>query len=615
MGGSGRGDRLEIGTCIERSIDSELSGNIIDLCPVGALTNKPFRFSARAWELTAKPTQAAHDAVCSTLYYHHRQGRILRSVPRPNEARNETWLSDRDRFSHFGLYAEDRVLEPRVRSNGEWHTVGWDEGIAAAAAALREAGESLNVMMGASSASEDYFLAQRVSRGLGSNNIDHRLREQDFSDDAARQTSPRFARSVAGMQQADALLLLGSNIRHEAPILGHRVRKAWRAGASVSAINPIDWDFHFDLRHKLIVPPQQMLGQVAALALAVSGVTGRELPEQLAQCAMGGAAEQEHRDLAQALVDARDGTILLGHFAHAHPQAAALRQLAGWIAEAADVALNMLPFGANPVGAWLAGALPHRGPGGTQAGPGRNAAEMQASGNGNFLLWDFEPEFDVGNPAGLLQSLRGAGKVIAVTSFASAELEEVADIILPLAPLAESEGTLHNIDGSAMTLQPAGRICGDAKPGWKILRRLGAELGLEGFGQVDLASLQSEMEEAMKGEADPVPGFTPVTAMEASLYRVGEIPMYAVDGLCRRSPPLQESSHAEVAYIGLNAADISALGLTVGERAVVSQGGARIQLPVRELDRVPPGAAWMAGATLDAREFNALVAPLSVEKA
>jgi NADH-quinone oxidoreductase subunit G len=228
MGGTGRGDRTEIGTCIEKSIDSELSGNVIDLCPVGALTNKPFRFSARAWELMARPSQAAHDAVCSNLYYHSRQGRILRSVPRNNENRNETWISDRDRYSHFGLYAEDRALEPSVKIDGQWRPASWDEAMGIAAEALREAGTSLNVLMSSSSTTEEYFLGQRLTRALGSVNIDHRLREQDFSDDAARPTAPSFQMPLARIQDADRVLLLGSNVRHEAPILGHRVRKAWR---------------------------------------------------------------------------------------------------------------------------------------------------------------------------------------------------------------------------------------------------------------------------------------------------------------------------------------------------------------------------------------------------
>jgi NADH-quinone oxidoreductase subunit G len=614
MGGTGRGDRTEIGTCIEKSIDSELSGNIIDLCPVGALTNKPFRFSARAWELMARPSQAAHDAVCSNLYYHSRRGRILRSVPRNNETRNETWLSDRDRYSHFGLYADDRVLEPRIKVDGEWRKTTWDEGIAAAVDALRESGSELNLLMGSSSTTEEYFLAQRLARGLGSGNIDHRLREQDFSDDAARPTSPRFEMPVAAIQDADAVLLLGSNLRHEAPILGHRVRKAWRAGARVFAINPVDWDFHFQLAQKVIIAPQNMLAELAAVALAVAELRSQPLPDAFTPLTDGVRPGDESRAMAQGLVDGAHAVILLGQFAHSHPQAGALRALARWIADASGSALNALPFGGNPVGAWQAGAVPHRGAGGQAVEAGRNAAQMMSEGAGTFLLWDFEPALDTADPVACGKALERAGKVVVVASFADDAIARYADVILPLAPLPETEGTLHNIDGSAMTVQPAGKASGWCKPGWKILRRLGAALELEGFDQVDLPGVQAEMEAALEGEASPGSWDGHFDAMADALYRIGEVPMYAVDGMCRRAGALQETTHAQVDFLGLNPADCDMLGIADGLPAVVKQGDSRVELPVREMQSVPRGGAWLAGATVKAAELGALVGPLSVEK-
>jgi len=615
MGGTGRGDRTEIGTCIERSIDSELSGNIIDLCPVGALTNKPFRFSARAWELVARPSQAGHDPVCSNLYYHNRRGRILRAVPRKNEARNETWLSDRDRYSHFGLYADDRVLEPRVKVDGKWREASWEEAIAAAASALKQNADSLRLLMGGSATTEDYFLGQRLARGLGSGHVDHRLREQDFSDDDVRPTSPRFGMPVADLQGADAVLLIGSRIRHEAPILGHRIRKAWKAGARVMAINPVDWDFHFDLSHKSVVAPQAMVAELAALALAVAEKTGRSVPEGLAALTRNVKTEEASRAMAAALCEAQHGVLLLGQFGMSHPQSAALRQLAGWIAEAAGVALNVLPFGGNPVGAWLAGAVPGRGPGGAEVAAGQNAAQMLGSAGGAWLLWDFEPEFDTGNPAAALNALGEADKVVAVVAFASPALLEHADVLLPLAPLPESEGTLHNIDGSAMALEASGRASGSCKPGWKILRRLGAELGLEGFAQVSLAELQAEMNAALAGEARiGVWAGSPAEPV-AGLYRVGEVPMYSVDAMCRRAGALQATVHAQAGFVGLSASDAGALGLGEGDAAVVAQGEGRAELQVRILDGLPAGAAWLPGATGAGVELGALVGPLSVEKA
>jgi NADH-quinone oxidoreductase subunit G len=614
MGGAGRGDRLEIGTCIERSIDSELSGNVIDLCPVGALTNKPYRFSARAWELIARPSQAAHDPVCSTLYYHNRRGKILRAVPRRHEARNETWLSDRDRYSHFGLYAEDRLLEPRVKTDGQWRTVSWEEGIAAAATALRGAGDSLNALMGGSATTEEYFLAQRLVRGLGSSHVDHRLREQDFADDAARPTAPRFEMPLAAIEQAGAILLLGSNIRHEAPILGHRVRKAWRAGAAVMAINPVDWNFHFDLAQQSIVAPQAMAAEVAALAGALAEASGQELPAELAGWVKAQALQEHHRAMAASLRDAEQAVILLGQFAMSHPQAALLRKLARWLADAAPCNLNLLPFGGNPVGAWLAGAVPHRGPGGSGTQAGRNASEMLGAG-GAFLLWDFEPEFDTANAAQAVAALRSGGPVVAVTPFASGALTEAADVLLPLAPLAESEGTLHNIDGEPMALAPAGQPSGWAKPGWKILRQLGAELGLDGFDQVDLAGLQNDVNEAIAGEAEPREWVAQPPTLADGLFRVGEVPMFAVDGLCRRAAALQQSRHADTGFAGLSEAEFSALGLADDDTVRVRTGESEAELPARLMPGLPPGAVWLPAATVASSALGALVGPLQVEKA
>jgi NADH-quinone oxidoreductase subunit G len=491
MGGVGRGDRLEIGTCVENSIDSELSGNIIDLCPVGALTNKPFRFAARAWELVAKPSMAAHDAVGSCLFHHVRRGKVLRSVPRDNESSNEAWLSDRDRYSHLGLYSDDRVLSPQVKEDGEWKTVSWDDALSRSIDILKEklgqqGPDQLAVLMSPSCPTEEYYLAQSLARKLGSNNIDHRLREQDFSDDAASPAAPVFEMKITGVETSDAVLLVGSNPRQEAPILGHRLRKAWLKGAAISVINPLDWAFIFETSLDAIVAPQYMVSELAALASAVEKNTGRSAPEHLRSMVDSAGGGQNHDDLASRLSDAANGLVFLGQFAMSHPDAAWLRMLAAYIADATDSALNLLPHGGNPVGAWLAGAVPHRGPGGSTSQAGMNVVQMLEDPKDCVLLWNFEPDYDIDNPSRAMASIAAAENVIAVASYATDSLRAVADVILPLAPLAESEGSLLNLDGDTMKFAPAGKASGDSRPGWKILRRLGNELGLEGFNQISL---------------------------------------------------------------------------------------------------------------------------------
>ena len=284
LGMYGRGDRSEIGASLSQGVDSELSGNVIDLCPVGALTNKPFRFSARAWELLARPSLGGHDGVGSNVWYHTRGGKVMRAVPRDCEAINETWLSDRDRYSHFGLNAQDRVLEPMIKVDGKWANVSWEEGIRCASEALHSSvsthgASSLGILMSPNASTEEYFLTKRLADGLDCANIDHRLREQDFSDDAARAAGASFQAPMVAMDDAKAIVLVGSNIRHEAPILGQRVRKAWRRGTQVAALNPVDWNFHFSLAHQLITAPQNMVGALALVAGEVAAKTGKALPE------------------------------------------------------------------------------------------------------------------------------------------------------------------------------------------------------------------------------------------------------------------------------------------------------------------------------------------------
>ena len=283
LGGLNRGEQLEIGTYIGKSIESELSGNIIDVCPVGALTNKVFRFRARAWELAARESVGYHDALGSNLWLHVRRGEVLRAVPRDNDAINECWLSDRDRYSHEALESADRLAQPQLkRADGQWRAATWDEAIAAAGNGLRQAadqhgGEQLGALVAPWSTLEEGHLAARLLRGLGSENIDHRLRVLDFADAPVAQP---FALPLAAIERAGAILLVGSNPRHDAPLLGHRVRKAWKNGAAVYAVNPVRHEFHFETRHEFIVGTWGMAGALAALAKAAAG--DRALPDGIA---------------------------------------------------------------------------------------------------------------------------------------------------------------------------------------------------------------------------------------------------------------------------------------------------------------------------------------------
>ncbi len=619
MGGAGRGDRVEIGTCVENSINSELSGNIIDLCPVGALTNKPFRFAARAWELVAVPSVAVHDGVGSSLFHHVRRGQVLRSVPRENEATNETWLSDRDRYSCIGLYADDRVTAPQVKENGEWKTVSWNEAAQTVARILKDSIETrgpqqLGLLMSPSATTEEYFLAQRLARQLGCGNIDHRLREQDFSDDLARSASAPFEMKIADIEHSDAILLLGSNPREEAPLVGHRIRKAWKSGAAISVINPLDWKFTFETSLDAIVAPQYLVGELAALAAAVEKVSGKAAPDQLRSVLNGAESGENHDGLAHRLLTAGRGLVVLGQAGLSHPDAAWLRSLAAYIAAATGSSLNLLPHGGNATGARLAGAVPNRGPGGVEAPSGLNAAQMLETPIDCYLLWNIEPDYDIDNPARAMSALQQAGSVISIVSHASETLREVSDVILPLASQPESEGSVVNLDGSVINFKAAGKAPGEARPGWKILRRLGSEMGLDGFGQVSIENVMEELRTDLDS-ADPVAGEPELAqpVYENSLYRMGELPMYSIDALCRRSGPLQQTEQARSAFLGLNPQDATRLGLADHAMARVGQGEKQVEVEVQVSDRVPAGGVWLRCATPVTRELGSAVAPIAVE--
>lgn len=620
LGMLGRGDRVEIGTYIEHSIESELSGNIIDLCPVGALTNKPFLFSARAWEMEARPSVAAHDGLGSNLYYHICRGKIMRAVPRDNEAINEVWISDRDRYSHFGLYADDRLLTPMIKIDGQWRETDWDEAIQAAASSLGGAahddgGESIGVLMSASAFDEEYYLAQKLARSLGSNNIDHRLREMDFRDQTCLPLRPRFDQALENMQNADAVFLLGSNIRHEAPILGHKIRQAARAGASVAVLNPMDYDFHFVVDNRQVVAPQDMLACLGRIAAAVHADTDCPIPSGIESLVHKWRPDKPAKSLAARLVQAASPILVIGQIAMAHDQAAALRSLAHYIAAAAAVAVCTLPSGGNCAGAWAAGAVPHRTAGGAAVdNAGLDAAAMLSQSLSTFLLWDFEPDLDTADSAATLAALDAAETVVAITAFAGEAVRACADIMLPLAPLMESEGRLTSLEGKVQQLVPAATPSGQAKPGWKILRRLGNELGLEGFEYIELADIRAEMDEIPRTDpgSEELPELTAATR-KRGMYRLGDVPMYSVDAICRRSTPLQETLHAENGFINLNPEDARSLGLGDGATARISQGDSSAEFPVRLVAEIPEGTVRFPAATSGHGRLGPAFGPIMIE--
>jgi len=461
LGATGRGEHMEIGTYVAKAMSSELSGNVIDLCPVGALTSKPYRYSARAWELQQRDGVAPHDCLGSNVHFHVKGSTLKRVVPKDNAAVNETWLSDRDRFSYEALTSEERLVTPRIKRDGQWEDCDWEVALDTVTERLGKLvidgrGAEIAALASPSSTTEEFYLLQRLMRELGSNNVDHRARQLDFSADAA---APSLGIDLERLETADLVLLIGSNPRHEQPLINHRIRKAALRGASVMVVNPIDYDFNYPIAEKLLVRPSQMVATLGAIAKLVAGGD-----DALGQSLAGFATTVEHQAVAAKLSGAAAAVVVTGNFAQRHPHYGQLHRLGAVIATAVSGTHGLLTDGANGAGAWLAGAVPHRGPGGRKLSDvGLDAGAMFESPLAAYLLLGLEPDLDCLRPQKTIDALRAAGCVIALTAFRNAALENVADVLLPIAAFAENEGSYVNVLGHWQTFAAAVRPPVDAR--------------------------------------------------------------------------------------------------------------------------------------------------------
>ena len=548
LGGMYRGENLQIGTYDGKPLTTELSGNVVDVCPVGALTNKVFQFRARPWELTARESIGYHDAMGSNLFLHVRRGEVLRSVPRDNEAVNECWLSDRDRYSHQGLYAEDRAVKPLQLVDGEWREVSWAEGLAAAAEILRaHQGDDLGVLAHPATPNDEGSLLARLAEGMGTGNLDHRIFNRDFSDAAVAEP---FAMPLADIEHADAIVLFGTNVRHELPLLHQRIRKAnTHRNAKVYAVNPVDFDFAFSLAGKQIVAPSKLAGALEDAAL-IDAVKGATRP-----------------------------VLIVGALAENHPQAASLRAAAQKFAAATGAALCRIPQGANAVGLARNGVLPAK----------RDVAGMFAEPRSAYVIYGIEPGLDFADGAAAQKALKAA-KVVAFSHFACKSTRNVADVILPIGALPEIEATLTNLDGIEQRTQAGGKLPGEAREGWKVLRALGGELQLPTFEFTDLAGAR-----AIGSATTPsniARSAAPVAASEG-LEVAATAAIYRTDGVVRRAEALQAHPLNAAPCITLNPADAEAAGLVHGAVAKVGSPDGTATLPVVIDISVAPGTAWI----------------------
>jgi len=616
LGMTFRGEFERVTTFVEHAMHSEVSGNIIDLCPVGALTSRPYRFTARPWELDQAPSISPHDCLGTNINVHTRYGEVMRVVSRENDQINQTWLSDRDRFSYTGLNHPDRLTAPMIKTNGEWQVVDWrvalDFFASNSAAVIAEHGaDKLGALASPNSTLEEFYLLQKLIRELGSPHIDHRLREVDHRDQQSMPLFPGMSMPLSALETCDAVLLIGSNLQREQPLAALRLRKAILKGATVSIVNPVDYEFNFRIDAKHIVAPHLMIASLSSIIDAL------ENKPEVADIA---------KNIATQLKNKSQVIIILGASALASPEAAIIRQLAKRIAALTNAKINYMTSGANSAGGWIAGAIPHRHAGGVPVNHvGLDAYAMLHKPRKAYVLLNVEPDYDMAHAALAGDAIKQAQFVTAIAMYRNPILEAHADVILPMTAFTESAGTYVNVCGEWQTVKGVAKPIGEARPAWKILRVMGNFLNLNGFDYQSsddvLAEVKSHLthnnhDETLRDGAKNAPPQGERAGYD-KLSRVGDIPFYATDSIVRRSEALQKAQtilEGDLASVRIHPETAKTLKLHDNEMVRVKQHHYATDLPVSLDTRVAPFAVHLFGGTTASIGLGDLYGDIELEK-
>jgi len=569
LGMINRGEHAEIVAFVGKTVDSELSGNMIDLCPVGALTSKPFRYSARTWELGRRKSVSPHDGLGANLIVQVKQNRVMRVLPLENEAINECWLSDKDRFSYEGLDSEERLTRPMVKRDGVWHEVDWEVALEQAAAGLKAAGGDVAMLASPHATLEELYLAGKLAQALGGG-ADFRLRHADFSADGKRRGIPWLGMPLTELAGLDRVLVVGSFLRKDHPLIAHRLRQAAKRGTQVHVLHSVDDDWLMPIASKKIVAPS-------------------ELPDQVL-------------NFKEVLNGGKNAAVLLGNFAQQHPQAARIHAAA----QALGVRVGFLGEAANSVGGYLAG-LPRAG----------NVKAFLDKLRRAYLLLNVEPRLDCADPQTAAAALGRADFVLALSAFKPGA-QDAAHVVLPIAPFSETAGTFVSTEGRVQSFNGAVPPLGEARPAWKVLRVLGNLLGAQGF---DYQGCDEVREECLRGkdltallsnEISQPDEPAPVKPM--GLQRIAEVPIYFADPLVRRAHSLQKTRDAQPPRAWMNAALMQRLGVTAGQPVRIKQGAGEAQLAAALDERLPEGCVRVAAAHPSTAALGALFGELELEK-
>lgn len=606
-----RGEHAEITTFVGRAVESELSGNMIDVCPVGALLSKPFRFNARTWELARRRSVSPHDSVGANLVLQAKMDKVLRVVPFENDEVNECWISDRDRFSYEGLYTEDRLTRPMVRGDdGQWREASWNDAmqtIVAGMNAVREkfGADQLGCIGSATSTTEELALLARLGRALGTENVDFRLRQTDARLDGALAGVPWLGMPLTALNELDRVLVVGSFLRKDHPLMAQRLRQAVKRGAQVSFIDSAADNPLFNaIAGRMTVAPSQLANSLAQVLVAVAKAKDSAIPAGLEGVQVSAEAQQ----IADSLACGERVAILLGNMAVNSDQASVIAANANAIAQASGAKLGFLTAGGNTVGGYLANAVPGKG--------GLTAEQMLAQTLRAYLVLNVEPALDSDLGERAVETLKSATFSVALTSYRSAA-EQWADVMLPVSPFTETSGTFVNAEGRVQSFKGAAAPVGDTRPAWKVLRVLGNLFQLDGFDDETSESVRDSVmaagvESRLSNQINLAASVLPAAS---GLERVADVPIYRSDALVRRSAPLQETPASAAPTARMAAATLTQLGLADGDLVKVRSSQGEVSLPAQLDDTVALNSVRVATAFSETAALGSAFGQLTVERA
>lgn len=561
LGMAGRGEHSEILSFVGKTVDSELSGNVIDLCPVGALVSKPFRYTARTWELSRRKSISPHCGLGSNLIVQVKKDRVMRVLPRENEEINECWLSDKDRFSYEGLNSEDRLTTPMIKRDGQWQSCDWQEALMFVVDGLKSVIEkyganNIAALGSAHSTLEELFLLQKLMRALGCENIDHRLRQSDFRADENLEGAPWLGMNVSDIPHLKSILIIGSTLRKDHPLLAHRFRQAVKNGAQLNIVNPIDDDLLMRIAQRAIVAPSEMVNTLSRVLKAMLEVkSSEEIPEHIMQFLEAVSVTDEARAIANSMLTASPAAIFLGNIAQHHPSYADIHAITQMIAKITGARYGFLGEAANSVGAYLAGAIPGRSALGSrikhhEENAQLNAAQMLGYESNNaipsckaYVLMNLEPELDAYNSQQAMGTIEKADFVVSLSSY-KGNTTNFADVVLPIAPFTETSGTFVSTEGRVQSFNGVVPPLGDTRPAWKVLRVLGNLMQLGGFDYETSEQIRAQLipaeETIVRYLNNDLRDYQINLSNQAGngLQRIGEIPIYQADPIVRRAESL-----------------------------------------------------------------------------